>query len=65
MAQSNAQLVRALIRKQRTPAVEASKKLGNKVIRASFREVYGPTWFENTRTKNLKKRITREIYGRG
>tara|TARA_R100000808_G_scaffold5680_1_gene17083 strand:+ start:1351 stop:1542 length:192 start_codon:yes stop_codon:yes gene_type:complete len=54
MAKSNPQLVRALVRQ----APEAtSTKQAKKVVRAAFREVYGPEWFATTSTKKLKARV--------
>ena len=54
MAKSNPQLVRALVRQ----APDATNfKQAKKVVRAAFREVYGPEWFATTSTKKLKARV--------
>jgi len=54
---NNPQRVRAIVRK----APEAtSVKQAKKVVRAAFREVYGPEWFVKSSTKKLKARVQKE-----
>ena len=54
---NNPQRVRAIVKQ----APEAtSTKQAKKVVRAAFREVYGPEWFVKPSTQKLKKRVQQE-----